>query len=109
MLADAAFMISRPVAVSPVKVTAWMPSCVVMNSPAESGPNPCTTLNAPSGTPTDFITSASRVAVVGVSSEGFRITALPDAIAGASFQVDSSSGRFQGEITPTTPCGWRTE
>ena len=35
-------------------------------------------------------------------------TVLPAASAGASFQVNSSSGMFQGEITPTMPCGCRS-
>ncbi len=109
MLGAADFMISLPVRVSPVKVMASTPGWRARNSPAESGPNPWITLNAPSGTPASFITSASRVAVDGVSSDGFRMTALPQAMAGAIFQVDSSSGRFQGEITPTTPCGSRIE
>ena len=98
-------MIAPPVVVSPVNVIALMPRWVVMNSPAEFSPNPWTTLKAPSGMPDSFITSARSVAVVGVSSDGFRMTQLPDAMAGAIFQVDSSSGRFQGLITPTTPCG----
>jgi hypothetical protein len=103
------FMISVPVRVSPVNVSASMPGCLATNSPALSGPKPCTTENAPAGTPASFITSASSVAVEGVSSDGFRMTELPHAIAGAIFQVESSSGRFQGEITPTTPCGSRIE
>ena len=43
----------------------------------------------------------------GVSSEGFTTTVLPQASAGATFQVISSSGRFQGQITATTPFGTR--
>ena len=53
------------------------------------------------------MTSASSVALEGVSSEGFATMVLPQASAGASFQVSSSSGRFQGAITPTTPSGFR--
>ena len=101
-------MIALPVRDSPVKVMASISGSVVMNSPAEPGPKPCTRLNTPSGTPTACITSASSVAVPGVSSEGLATTALPQASAGATFQVSSSSGRFQGEITPTTPSGLRT-
>ena len=41
--------------------------------------------------------------MAGVSSEGFTTTALPQASAGATFQVSSSSGRFQGVMIPTTP------
>jgi hypothetical protein len=39
--------------------------CRVTNSPAESGPKPCTTLYTPLGMPTVFITSPSKVAVLG--------------------------------------------
>ncbi len=57
--------------------------------------------------PTAFITSPSRVAVAGVSSDGLTTTVLPQASAGATFQVISSSGRFQGQTTPMTPRGIR--
>jgi hypothetical protein len=46
--------------------------------------------------------------VEGVSSEGFTTTVLPQARAGATFQVKRSSGRFHGTITATTPSGART-
>jgi len=54
------------------------------------------------------ITSPSKVAVEGVSSEGLTTTVLPQASAGPTFHVMSSSGRFQGQITATTPLGTRT-
>jgi hypothetical protein len=79
-----------------------------MNSPAEPGPKPCSTWYTPLGMPTAFITSPSSVAVAGVSSLGLTITVLPQASAGPTFQVISSSGRFQGQITPSTPSGVRT-
>ena len=41
----------------------------------------------------------------GVSSDGLTTTVLPQASAGPTFQVISSSGRFHGEITATTPLG----
>ena len=53
------------------------------------------------------MTSASSVAVDGVSSEGFATIVFPQASAGASFQVRSRSGRFHGAITPITPSGFR--
>ena len=106
--AAAACMMAVPVRDSPVKVMASMSGWRVMNSPAEFGPKPCTRLNTPGGTPTAAMTSASKVAVPGVSSEGLTTTALPQASAGATFQVSSSSGRFQGDITPITPSGLRT-
>jgi hypothetical protein len=53
------------------------------------------------------MTSPSSVAVDGVSSEGFTTTVLPQASAGPTFHVISSSGRFHGQITATTPLGRR--
>ena len=53
------------------------------------------------------MTSPSRAAVAGVSSEGFTTTVLPQASAGATFQVISSSGRFHGHTTAMTPFGSR--
>lgn len=51
---------------------------------------PCTRLNTPAGTPADCITSASSVAVAGVSSEGLTTTQLLQNSAGATFHVISS-------------------
>src|SRR5262245_51444852 len=90
-----AFMIAAPVRDSPVKVIASTSSCVVRNSPAESGPKPWTTLKTPGGRPASDATSASNVAVEGVSSDGFTTTQLPQASAGATFQVRSRRGKFQ--------------
>ena len=104
----AARMIALPVADSPVNVIASTPGWRVRCSPAEPGPKPCTRLNTPSGTPAAAITSASSVAEAGVSSLGLTTTALPQARAGATFQVSSSSGRFHGTMTATTPTGLRT-
>ena len=44
---------------------------------------------------------------MGVISEGLATTQLPAARAGAIFQVKRYSGRFQGEMQPTTPSGER--
>jgi carbamoyl-phosphate synthase large subunit len=65
-------------------------------------------LNTPLGAPASRITSASSVALAGVSSDGLTTTALPQARAGATFHVSSKSGRFQGVTMPTTPMGFRT-
>ena len=53
------------------------------------------------------MTSPSSVAVVGVSSEGLTTTVLPQASAGATFQVISRSGKFHGQTTAITPRGTR--
>ena len=44
---------------------------------------------------------------MGVSSEGLATTVQPAANAGAIFQVNKYSGRFQGDIHPATPIGVR--
>jgi hypothetical protein len=48
---------------------------------------------------------ASRSAVSGVVSAGFKTTVLPHASAGASFHAAMSSGKFHGMIWPATPSG----
>ena len=103
--AAATRMIAPPVADSPVKVIASISGFAVSHSPVESAPKPWTRLNTPGGTPALSITSASKVAVEGVSSLGLTTTTLPQASAGATFHVISSSGRFHGETIATTPKG----
>lgn len=70
-----------------------------------SGPVPVTTLNRPSGSPASVITFASSSEPVDVNSEGFRITALPAASAGAPPRQAWFIGKFHGVITATTPYG----
>ena len=41
-------------------------------------------------------------------SEGFTITVLPAASAGASVYIVSSTGEFHGMMIPTTPSGSRS-
>ena len=105
-LPDAALTMSLPTSVEPVKVTLLMPSWAAMAAPAVS-PNPVMMLTMPSGTPASCIRLTSRSALSGVSSAGFRMTALPHARAGATFHAAISSGKFQGTIAPTTPTGSR--
>ena len=66
-------------------------------------PGPVDDLSKPSGKPS--ISSAIRRVASGVSSEGLRITALPAARAGATFQAASKSGKFQGTMQATVPMG----
>jgi hypothetical protein len=58
--------------------------------------------------PTVFITSPSRVAVCGDSSDGLTTTVLPQARAGPTFQVINMKGAFHGQTTPITPLGRRS-
>ena len=73
-----------------------------------TGPRPHTTWSTPSGSPASSASSASLIAVSGVSSAGLSRTAFPAASAGAKPQVAMGMGKFQGTITPTTPRGsWK--
>ena len=47
----------------------------------------------------------NSIASCGVSSEGFRITALPAARAGAAFCASFMMGEFHGVMQATTPKG----
>ena len=89
--------------VSPVKATLSIPECEANGLPA-SGPKPCKILTTPGGK-TSAIFSMSSVAVEGVCSAGFKMTQLPVANAGGSFQDNMSNGKFQGMICPITPRG----
>src|SRR5580698_7123322 len=101
-------MIALPVVVSPVKEMQLTSGCSVIAEPAALGPKPCTMLSTPGGKPASLAISPSMLAVIGVNSAGLHTTVLPQASAGASFQVSSSSGRFQGLMQPATPTGSRS-
>ena len=102
-------MIALPVADSPVNVIASTPGCRVRNSPAESGPKPCTRLNTPVGhAGGGHHLGQQRRRGRASPRDGFTTTVLPQASAGATFQVSSSSGRFHGTMIATTPTGLRT-
>src|SRR5689334_8113699 len=96
-----------PVRVEPVNETALMAGCSISGWPAP-GPLPCTMFSAPAGRPASMQTCANRAAVYGVTSDGLATTQLPAASAGAIFHVSRYSGRFHGEMQPTTPSGWRS-
>ena len=51
----------------------------------------------------------SRIGTPGSRSEGFRIKAFPQAIAGASFHKGIIAGKLNGVMPATTPSGWRIE
>ncbi len=107
MLPAAAVAIFRPTSVEPVKEILSTPGWAARGAPAR-GPSPVTTLRTPSGTPASKASSASRRAVSGVCSAGFKTTVQPQARAGAIFCTAASSGTFQGTIAATTPIGSRT-
>ena len=67
-----------------------------------------TTFSTPAGTPAASKISAKIIPPVnGVSSDGFSTTQFPAAIGNASPRAVSNVGKFQGEITVTTPIGRR--
>ena len=90
-------MIARRCAVSPVKVMPSTSGCWVRNSPAESRAEAVHDVvdalraRRPRSSPRRAGSRSS-----GVSSDGLTTTVLPQASAGPTFQVISSSGRFHG-------------
>ena len=100
-------MMRAPVADEPVKVTPSMPGCPT--SVLADVTEPVHDVVHPRGSPASASTSANSAAVDGVFS--LEADARPRCrrpSAGATFQVSSRSGRFQGTITATTPSGLRT-
>lgn len=95
-----------PILVEPVKVMQSTSMCMASASPTVL-PKPGSTLNTPSGMPASLARPAMRRAVSGDFSEGFRITELPVASAGPSFQQAITSGKFHGTMAATTPSGSR--
>ena len=98
--------ISRPTRVEPVKLILSTPAWLTRAAPT-SAPKPGKMLTTPGGNPASRISSPSRKAVSGVISDGFKITVLPQASAGASFQLAMASGKFHGTMAATTPTGSR--
>src|SRR5687768_1118048 len=96
--------ISSPVFVPPVNEIALTSRCPTIDAPT-FGPRPCTMFRTPAGKPASMQSFESRYAVIGVTSLGLATTVQPEAMAGANFHVKRYSGRFQGEMQPTTPSG----
>ncbi|MCY1538892.1 hypothetical protein D9M68_744550 [compost metagenome] len=72
-----------------------------------SWPKPVTVFTTPSGKPASLNSAISARVEQEVNSDGLITTVLPAASAGASFQVSSMSGEFQGVMATTTPRGSR--
>ena len=98
-------MISRPVAVSPVKATLAIRLLEARAIPT-SAPGPLTTLMTPGGTMPSMSSTSLRIDH-GVGLAGLTTVALPPASAGAIFQAAIRSGKLNGMICPTTPSGSR--
>ena len=99
-------MIDLPISVEPVKQIFRTLGWLTRRSPT-TDPRPGTTVKTPSASPASRPSSASRIALNGVSSAGLSTTVLPAARAGAKPQPAIVIGKFQGTITPTTPSGSR--
>ena len=69
--------------------------------------SPCTTLKTPSGNPDSLSKSPKIKVTLGSRSDGFKIKALPQAIAFGNIQVGTIAGKLKGVIPATTPsaCG----
>ena len=74
-------------------------------SAAPAEPSPCRTLSTPSGSPASSASAPRRAAVSGLCSAGLSTTVLPNASAGATFQLACMAGKFHGAIATTTPAG----
>ncbi len=80
-----------------------------VSSASTASLSPFTTFKMPSGSPALMNSSAMRIGTEGSRSEGFRMKALPQAIAGAAFQSGIMAGKLNGVMPATTPSGWRME
>ena len=95
-----------PAVVEPVKEIARILLELVMTGPT-SPARPVTQFTTPAGTPAFSSASTRRMPDSGASDEGLNTTVLPVISAGASLRAGIEAGKFQGEITVTTPSGSR--
>ena len=65
--------------------------------------------DTPSGSPASFQSPRSRARPTGPSRDGLITTALPQAMATGTNHIGTMAGKLNGEITATTPSGWRIE
>jgi hypothetical protein len=80
-----------------------------VNSVSTASLSPLTTLSTPAGRPAATRSSARRIGTEGSRSEGLRMKALPQAIAGANFHIGIIAGKLNGVMPATTPSGCRSE
>ena len=95
------------IAEEPTKPIALMRGSV--SSVSTASLSPLTTLSTPAGSPASINSSASRIGTDGSRSDGLRMKALPQAIAGANFHIGIMAGKLNGVMPATTPSGWRIE
>src|SRR3954453_1370608 len=68
-----------------------------------------TTFRTPGGRPASSKSCARSTGADGSFSLGLRITVLPHAMAIGTNHIGTMAGKLNGEMTPTTPSGWRSE
>mmetsp|Transcript_23166 Transcript_23166/g.48050 ORF Transcript_23166/g.48050 Transcript_23166/m.48050 type:complete len:229 (-) Transcript_23166:492-1178(-) len=96
-----------PTRVEPVNDIFFMSSSLHTTSPKPSlppGPKGSTS-KIPSSTPASLPNSLNAMAVIGVSSLGFKTLVQPAAIAGPTFLVIIASGKFHGVMKAQGPTG----
>src|SRR2546423_10748663 len=93
-----------PTSVDPVNVIFRQIGLLKNSSPIIDA-DPTTTANTPFGSFAASQHSANARLHSGVWLAGFKIVGHPAASAGATFRTLSTSGKFHGEIAPTTPTG----
>ena len=71
--------------------------------------SPLTTCRMPLGRPASSISSASISGTEGSRSDGLRMKALPQAMAGANIHIGIIAGKLKGVMPAVTPSGWRME
>ena len=80
-----------------------------VSSASTASLSPLTTCMTPSGSPASFQSAATAIAADGSFSDGLRTTALPHAMAMGMNHIGTIAGKLNGEMTATTPSGWRIE
>jgi hypothetical protein len=71
--------------------------------------SPWITFSTPAGAPASIISSARRTGTDGSFSDGFRMKALPQAMATPNIHIGIMAGKLNGVMPATTPSGWRME
>src|SRR2546423_15186441 len=80
-----------------------------VSNPSTATLSPCNTFSTPSGSPASAHRPATKFDADGSFSDGLSTTALPHAMALGMNHNGTMAGKLNGEITPTTPSGWRIE
>ncbi len=97
----------RAMGVEPTNDTESTPGWV--SSASTASRSPCTTLNAPSGSPASASRSASISDADGSCSDGLSTNALPHASATGNIHMGTITGKLNGVMPAATPTGWGSE